>query len=78
MRYLGLIGLGCTVAFPAVAMLAVFGTMTLGGDVVAPPRSLGVAIGLVVAIPLPFLAVLVPAGIYRSLAGTTPSAEIFS
>jgi hypothetical protein len=79
--YLALIGL-------VLSIIAFVGAIVVGASVVAsmgtagasaPSLGMGAMIlGLIVGIPFAYLTVLVPGGIYRELAGSTVSAEVFA
>ncbi len=79
MRYLALVSLGAALAFLLIAAAARVSLEAGLGDAAAI-RSGVVAIVLeaLVGIPLAFLAVMMPAGIYRELARSAGPAEIFA
>lgn len=77
--YLALLGIVLLVVFFLVGMIAgasMMGSMAGGG---MPEVGIGtVIVGLIVSIPLAYLLVLVPAGIYRELGGGADSAQVFA
>lgn len=79
MGYLALIGLVVAVTAAAIGIAA---GMSIASGILAAPASeagLGPLVaGLVIGIPAAFLTVLVPAGIYRELAGAAAQAEVFA
>ena len=78
--YLALLGVVLMVLFILVAMILGAGMMSsMQGNGGVPEVGIGTALlGLVVSIPFAYLVVLVPAGIYRELAGTETSAKVFA
>jgi hypothetical protein len=79
-RYLALIAVVLAlVIFGAAALVGVGAAALLeGGAMPAGGEALGIAIGIAIGIPLAFLAVLVPAGIYRELNRASAAAEVFA
>jgi hypothetical protein len=78
MRYLALIGFGFAVLL-AGAMAAIgAGSSAFQQDAQTASQTGVVALGLASVVPLAFLSVMVPAGIYRELTGGDVSAEVFA
>jgi hypothetical protein len=79
-RYLALIAVVLAlVIFGLAAVAGVGAAAYLEGEAMASGgQVLGVVIGLAAGIPLAFLAVLVPAGIYRELNQASAAAEVFA
>lgn len=79
-RYLALIALTLALVIFGLAAAAGVGMAAFveGGAVPENEQALGVAIGIAIGIPLAFLAVLVPAGIYRELNRASAAAEVFA
>ena len=79
LRYLALIAFALGVVIIGVSALAGFGAAAFLGEGAGPRGQLaGLALGHGLAIPLAFLAVLVPAGIYRELTRSSMDADIFA
>lgn len=80
MGYLALLGIVMLVLAFVVAMIVGAGMVGAAGSGNATQvGATGIIAGLVIGIPLAYLMVLVPAGIYRELAGTTEaSARVFA
>lgn len=80
LRYLALLGLGLIVTlFAAMTVIALGAYATL--HVGAPPQggpAILAALGLLLGIPLAYLGVMIPGGIYRSLYSAPDDAEIFA
>lgn len=79
LRYLALIGFALAVVVLGAVIAAGAGVTVLAEDGSMPAPALGaVVLRLAVAVPLAFLTVMVPAGIYRELTRGEVSAEIFA
>ena len=79
LRYLALIAFALGVVIIGASVLAGFGAVAfLGEGAGARSQMAGIALGLALAIPLAFLAVLVPAGIYRELTRAALDADVFA
>jgi hypothetical protein len=80
LRYLALLGLGLLVVFFAVMIVVGLGAAAALQFNPAPQQGTAilVGIGLIVGIPLAYLGVMVPGGIFRSLYTATDDAEIFA
>jgi len=80
MRYLALVAFGLGIVIIASSAIAGIGAAAfLGGpDAGSRGQLAGIALGLGLAIPLAFLAVLVPAGIYRELTRSSMDVEVFA
>jgi hypothetical protein len=79
LRYLALIGFALALLILGVALAAGLGASALAGEDGGPALQLGaVVLRLAVAVPLAFLSVMVPAGIYRELTRADISADIFA
>lgn len=79
MRYLALIGLGLALLFIAVAAAISASAAAYIGSASGTAMTTGVAlIGLAVGIPMAFLSVMIPAGIYRELNPPAIDAEVFA
>jgi hypothetical protein len=78
--YLALLGVILCVGFFVVSMFVGAGMMaSMGSSGTVPNMGLGmVLLGLVFGIPVAYLLVLVPAGIYRELSPTVPAAAVFA
>jgi hypothetical protein len=79
-RYLALIAVVLALVIFGAAAVAGVGAAALleSGAMPSGGEALAVAIGIAVGIPLAFLAVLVPAGIYRELNQASAAAEVFA
>ena len=79
LRYLALIGFALAVVILGVAVAAGASATALLQREAQPALQAGaIVLRLAAAIPLAFLTVLVPAGIYRELTRSTASAEVFA
>jgi len=79
LRYLALIGFVLAVLLIGAAVAAGAGMASLVGQDSAPTLQIGAIVGrFIVGIPIAFLTVLVPAGIYRQLTQADLSAEVFA
>lgn len=80
LRYLALIGLCLVMVLfaGAIAVGAAAAAMLNFGSVLASASGLGVLAGLAIVIPLGFLGVMIPAGIYRTLETSSDDAAIFA
>ena len=80
MVYLGLLGVVLLVGLVIVSGIVGVGmASTMQVESGVPQMGLGIAIaGLIIGIPFAYLAVLVPAGIYRALADETSPAQVFA
>jgi hypothetical protein len=78
-RYLALVGFGIALVGIGIsfAVGASTGELMRGGSSIVESGTGGVVLGLLFGIPLAFLSVMLPAGIYRHLVGETAAAEIF-
>jgi len=79
-RYLGLIAFALTLLVIGIAALAGIGVRAFveGGALPDGGSVAGALIGMAVSLPLAFLAVMVPAGIYRELDQGAMTAEVFA
>jgi|GEM_PF-1649154 len=79
-RYLALVALALALVIFGLAAAAGVGAAAFveGGAVPENSQVLGAAIGIAAGIPLAFLAVMVPAGIYRELNQASLTAEVFA
>lgn len=79
LRYLALVGFVLAVLLIGGAVAAGAGMASLVGEDSAPTLQTGAIVGrFLVGIPVAFLTVLVPAGIYRQLTHADLSAEVFA
>lgn len=79
MRYLALIGLGLALLYGAVEVAIVASAGAYFGAPNGTAASAGVTLaGIAVSIPLAFLTVMIPAGIYRELNPPGVDAEVFA
>lgn len=79
LRYLALIGFVLAVLLIGGAVAAGAGMASLLGQDSGPTMQAGaILVRLLVAVPLAFLTVMVPAGIYRELTRSEVSAEVFA
>jgi hypothetical protein len=79
-RYLALLGLGLILFLSAAMIVVGFGayaTLQAGAPPQAGPALLA-GLALLLGIPLAYLGVMIPGGIYRSLYSVTDDAEIFA
>jgi hypothetical protein len=79
-RYLALIAVTLAIVIVGLATAAGVGAAAFAGGGAMPDAgpTAGIVAGFVVGIPLAFLAVLVPAGIYRELNRASAAAEVFA
>ncbi|TMJ18415.1 MAG: hypothetical protein E6G92_00725 [Alphaproteobacteria bacterium] len=80
LRYLALLGFGLLAVFLAVMIVVGLGAAAALQFNPAPQQGTAIlfAIGLIVGIPIAYLGVMVPGGIFRSLHTATDDAEIFA
>lgn len=78
MRYLGLLGVGIALVSFGVAFAAGAGLAMLQGTPPSQDSMVALAAQLLVSIPFAYLSVLVPAGIYRELAGAPVAVDVFA
>ena len=79
LRYLALIAFAFGIVIIASSVAAGLGAAAFLGETAGQRSQMaGIAFGLVLAIPLAFLAVLVPAGIYRELTRSSMDADVFA
>ena len=79
-RYLAMIAAVLAVIILLLAAAAGVGAAAFveaGGEVPARSQALGILIALILGVPLAFLAVMIPAGIYRDLNRASTAAEVF-
>jgi hypothetical protein len=79
LRYLALVGFTLALVVLGAAIAAGAGASALIAETGAPTLQTGaIVVRLLVAVPLAFLSVMVPAGIYRELTRAEISADIFA
>lgn len=79
MRYLALIGFGFAVVLVGAMVVIGAGTSAfLQEDAETASQTGGILLGVASVVPLAFLSVMVPAGIYRELSGGEVSADVFA
>lgn len=78
-RYLALVGLGLALVTFALIVAVGAGASAMLEKQAGPELAIGtVILSLIAAVPLAFLTVMVPAGIYRELAGSAETADVFA